>query len=98
MDSVAPTDLEMLARAVGRAVAGPDAIDFVRVEPAMTALDTPAYDFWFRIDRAQPTLRVGLLMARLGELLRDELLSRGDTSFPMVWLTNDSLSHLPEHA
>jgi len=84
MARLADSELTELGRDVARQLVGADKVKAVEVETGLDASDEPAYHFWFRWDPDPDWPLMGLMRIRLGQKLRDELLSRGDASYPFI--------------
>lgn len=81
------TELEQIGRDAARTIAGDDAIKEVEVVPGHD-LERPVYYFTFLIDQERSRQRLGLLLTRLVQRLRDELIARSDGHYPVVRLLN----------
>ncbi len=87
MDQDVTLDLGAFGLAAAREMAGPEAIEGgVEVEEGVDAWDRPAYHFTDLIDRDRLLIRLGLIMTRLSQKLRDDLDARGDAHLPQVRL------------
>lgn len=75
--------LEQLGRDAAQNIAGEDAVQEVEVVPGYD-FERPVYYFSFLIDQDRARLRAGLLLTRLIQKLRDELIARNDEHFPFI--------------
>jgi hypothetical protein len=66
--------LQQLGREAAQTIAGAEAVREVEVVPGYDS-DRPVYYFSFLIDQDRAQLRSGLLLSRLVQKLRDELIS-----------------------
>jgi hypothetical protein len=84
MIEAVPIDLERLAREAAEDAAGAEAVEQVEVVPGEDSTDLPAYRFSFLIDQSRAVNSAGLVRIKLLQALRDRLIARGDTHYPMV--------------
>ena len=76
--------LAELGRAAARRAVGPDKIETVAVSAHVNRDDELVYDFWYRWEQEPDWKQIGELILRLGLDVRDELVARGDYSFPLI--------------
>jgi hypothetical protein len=79
-------NLEKFALDAAREIAGPDAVEQVEVVVGVDYFERPSYDFSFLVDPDRIQMRIGLVLIRLGQRIRDELNARGDEHHPIVRL------------
>jgi hypothetical protein len=84
MAQLADSELTELGRDAARQLVGADKVEAVEVEAGLDSSDEPAYHFWFRWDPDPDWRLMGLMRLRLGQKLRDELMARGDPSYPFI--------------
>ena len=77
-------DLEKLGREAAQQVAGKGAVEDVEVVAGEDLSERPVYYFSFLIDQARARQRAGLVLTRLVQKLRDELIARGDGHYPVI--------------
>ena len=79
-------NLEKLGLDAARDIAGPDAVEQVEVVVGVDYFERAAYDFSFLIDPDRLRMRIGLVLIRLGQRIKDELTARGDEHHPIIRL------------
>ncbi len=84
MIETAQPDLEALALDAAREVAGVDSVEEIEVTTGVDWTDQPVYYFAFLIDQGRALLPAGLLQIRLGQKIRDKLISLKDDHYPMI--------------
>lgn len=77
-------DLEKLGRDAAEYVAGVGVVEQVEVTRGEDTAERPVYFFSFLIDQGRARQRAGLLRLRLVQKLRDELISKNDSHFPVI--------------
>jgi hypothetical protein len=77
-------ELEALAKAAARDIAGPDAVEQVEVEPVFDLDDRVAYQFTFLFSQKNAKGPPGLAQVDLALKLLDELEARGDEHRPLL--------------
>ena len=63
---------------------GADKVKQVEVVAGPDSTDEPAYYFWYQLDQDPASQSAALARVRLKQKLRDELLARGDTTYPYL--------------
>jgi hypothetical protein len=77
-------DIQTLALNAARQAIGPEAIRDVRIESTLDALDRPAYQFIYLIDRARTDVEPGMTSIKLRIALLDALEANQDSHTPIV--------------
>lgn len=84
MTQSATLDLEKLARDAAEQVAGAAAIEQVEVAAGEDSTDRPIYRFSFLVNHDRLQERIGMVVTRLHQRLRDELIELGDPHYPVI--------------
>jgi hypothetical protein len=93
MSQSTAAELEKLGRDAARQVAGEGIVARVEVVPGEDSSERPVYYFSFLIDQDRFSFlidqdrarqRAGLVLTRLVQKLRDELIARGDGRYPVI--------------
>jgi len=80
-------------------VTGPNAVLHADFEHYLDSTDRPAYKFFFVIDQSKdPKFPPGLMRIMLGRRIRDELIARGDMTYPHLKVISPVDWHKPIHA
>jgi hypothetical protein len=99
MSEISDIELERIGRAAAEAVTGPGAVLDVDFEHYLDSTDQPAYMFSFVIDQSmEPKIAPGLMRIRLRQRIRDELIARGDMTYPYLKVISPVDWHKPIHA
>lgn len=77
-------DLEKLGRDAAEHVAVADAVEQVEVAAGEDSTDRPIYRFSFLINHDRLQERIGMVVTRLHQRLRDELIELGDPHYPVI--------------
>ena len=84
MTLLADDELTELGRDVACQFLGADKVIHVEVVAGADWSGDPAYDFWYQLEQGPDRERAALERIRLGQKLRDELIARGDTTYPYI--------------
>jgi hypothetical protein len=99
MTEVSQQELEILGLEAAKQVAGPDAVINLDVEPFLDSRDRVAYRFSFVIDRSiAKSYRPGEMRIRLGQVIRDVLVSKGDETYPHLQIMSPEEWRSPANA
>jgi hypothetical protein len=84
MSDLSASDLEKLALDAAATVTGAGQVERVDVASAEDSDDEPVYVFTFLIGDELARQPTGVLRNRLGQRLRDLLMERNDTHYPII--------------
>ena len=77
-------DLEKLGRDAAEHVAVADAVEQIEVAAGEDWTDQPIYRFSFLINHDRLQERIGMVVTRLHQNLRDKLIELGDPHYPVI--------------
>jgi hypothetical protein len=84
MAQLADSELTELGGEVARQMLGVDKVKQVEVVARPDSTDEPACYFWYQVDQDPASQSAALARIRLAQRLRDELLARGDATYPYI--------------
>ena len=84
MADIPEAELRELGRELADSVIGVGKVADVDVVTMPDASDSPAHYFSFMLDPDRSGQRPALIQLRLGQRIRDELLARGDDTYPFI--------------
>lgn len=84
MARVPETSLRDIGLEAAREVVGEGRAEDVRVTPGEDSTNRPAYVFEFLMEQDRDRKKAALLRIRLGQRIRDKLMTLGDARYPFI--------------